>query len=68
MLFRSRGASASVNLYSLIETAKANGIEPYVYLRHIYQKLPAAQTIGQLEALLPINLDRTSLTLNPSLG
>ena len=31
-----RGASASANLYSLIETAKANGIEPYVYLCHIY--------------------------------
>ncbi len=26
------GATASANLYSLIETAKANGVEPYVYL------------------------------------
>jgi hypothetical protein len=62
-----RGARASANLYSLIETAKANGIEPYVYLCHIYEKLPTAQTIEQLEALLPINLDRVTLAPDPSL-
>jgi hypothetical protein len=28
-----KGSKASANLYSLIETAKANGIEPYTYLR-----------------------------------
>ena len=28
------GARASANLYSLIETAKGHGIEPYAYLRH----------------------------------
>jgi transposase len=27
-----KGASASANLYSLIETAKANGLEPSAYL------------------------------------
>jgi transposase len=27
------GANASANLYSLIETAKANNVEPYRYLR-----------------------------------
>ena len=27
------GATASTNLYSLIETAKVNGVEPYAYLR-----------------------------------
>ena len=26
------GANASANLYSLVETAKANGHEPYAYL------------------------------------
>jgi len=49
------------NLYSLPETAKANRIEPYVYLRHIFTP-PAAQSIEQLEALLPINLGRTCCT------
>jgi transposase len=29
------GATASANLYSLIETAKANGLSPYAYLPRI---------------------------------
>ena len=34
------GANASANLYSLIETAEANGIEPYTYLRTAFTELP----------------------------
>lgn len=52
------GASASANLYSLIETAKANGREPYEYLRHLFEFLPAAQTLEQLEALLPFKTNQ----------
>ena len=52
-----KGATASANLYSLIESAKANGLEPYHYLRHVFKELPAAATVGQIEALLPFNLD-----------
>lgn len=47
------GVQASANLYSLIETAKANGLDPYAYLRHVYEKLPQAQTVGEIEGLLP---------------
>ena len=47
------GAHASAKLYSLIETAKANGLEPYAYLRHIFEKLPQATTLADVEALLP---------------
>ena len=47
------GAHASANLYSLIETAKANGIEPYRYLRQLFQDLPVAQSVDDFEALLP---------------
>jgi hypothetical protein len=43
-------------LYSLIETAKANGLEPYAYLRYIFEMLPTASTLEQYEALLPWNL------------
>jgi transposase len=50
------GATASANLYSLIETAKANGIEPYVYLRRVFTDLPNAQCVEQVEALLPWNV------------
>ena len=43
-------------MYSLIETAKANGIEPYVYLRRVFTDLPNAQRVEQIEALLPWNV------------
>jgi len=55
------GARASANLYSLIETAKANGIEPWAYLRQLFQQLPAATEPADLEALLPHRIDRDAL-------
>jgi len=48
-----QGARASANLYSLIETAKANGLEPYAYLRRVFTEMPAATTVEDIEALLP---------------
>lgn len=47
------GASASANLYSLIETAKAHGIEPYAYLRTVFTELLQATSVEEIEALLP---------------
>ena len=52
-----RGAKASANLYSLIETAKANGKEPYAYLKQVFTALPKAESVEQLEAMLPWNID-----------
>lgn len=54
------GATASANLYSLIETAKANGIEPHAYLTHLYTQLPTATHLEHFEALLPWNVKATS--------
>jgi transposase len=48
-----KGVKASANLYSLIETAKANGLEPYAYLRRVFTELPQADSVEALEALLP---------------
>lgn len=48
-----KGAQASAALYSLIETAKANGLEPYDYLRRVFSELPRATTVEAIEALLP---------------
>ena len=53
------GAKASTNIYSLVESAKANGKEPHAYLTHIYEKLPFATTLEDIEALLPWNVDLT---------
>jgi transposase len=50
-----KGAQASANLYSLIENAKANGLEPYAYLRYLFAELPKAETVEAIEALLPGN-------------
>jgi transposase len=50
------GAHASANLYSLIETCKANGIEPYAYLVELFRQLPLAKTVEDFEALLPWRL------------
>ena len=47
------GARASANLYSLIETAKTNGLNPYRYLVRVFTDLPNAQTVEHIEALLP---------------
>jgi transposase len=54
------GARASANLYSLVATARANGIEPGAYLNFLFENLPAADTVEALEALLPWNA-RSSL-------
>jgi transposase len=52
------GAEASARLYGLIETAKANGREPYAYLRRVFTDLPKATTLAEIEALLPWNVAR----------
>ena len=51
-----RGANASATCYSLIETAKANNLEPYAYILHILNHIGAADTLEKIEALLPWNV------------
>src|SRR5690606_5805552 len=51
-----QGAKASANLYGLIETAKAHGLNPEKYLTEIYRQLPNAKTIEQIEQLLTENI------------
>lgn len=49
----SSGADASANIYSLIQTAVANGIEPQAYLAHVFSALPNAVTADDVAKLLP---------------
>lgn len=51
------GAHASAVIYSMIETAKANGVEPYLWLSNVIRELPAAKTADDYEALMPWNLN-----------
>lgn len=48
-----RGAHASAAWYSLIETAKLNGIEPYYYIRDIVNKCPLIVSDDEWEEFLP---------------
>jgi len=51
-----KGAIASANLFSIVETAKANGVEPHAYLSRLFAQLGYANTVEDFEALLPWNL------------
>lgn len=57
------GAKASADLYSLIETAKANKLEPYNYLRYLFEKIPFAENEDDYRKLLPMNLGSEQLAL-----
>lgn len=50
------GAHASANLYSLLETCKANSIDPYAYLVSLFSKSPTTKTADDFAALLPWRL------------
>jgi transposase len=52
-----RGAHASAGIYSLVETAKANGLEPYAYLCRLMNELPLASDEAALRRLLPYAVD-----------
>jgi hypothetical protein len=58
-----QGANASAIIYSVIETAKANGLEPYAYLRRVFTDLPAANTVEAIEALLPWRVVKEKLAV-----
>ena len=52
----SKGAEASAVVYSLVESAKANGIEPFAYLQYVLVQLPyfgKSPSHEELETLMP---------------
>ena len=52
-----QGARASAACYSLVETAKANGLEPFAYINYLLQQVATADTVEKLEALLLWNVE-----------
>jgi transposase len=50
------GAHSSTLFYSLIEGAKAAGLNPALYMSHLLQKAPYAISENDWRALLPVNL------------
>jgi hypothetical protein len=64
-----RGAKASAIIYSFVETAKENGLNPITYLIYLFEKLPNLadpQDESALYRLLPWSetLPLTSLVFN----
>ncbi|WP_265588616.1 IS66 family transposase [Desulfotalea psychrophila] len=55
------GARASATIYSLIESAKVCKLEPYAYLRYLFEKLPFAENEEECRQLLPSNLSQEEL-------
>ena len=51
-----QGAKASATCYSLLETAKANELEPSAYINHVLAQIGEADSLEKLEALLPWNV------------
>jgi hypothetical protein len=51
-----RAASIIDRWDSLVSCARVNGLEPYAYLRHLFEELPKASTAEALEALLAWNV------------
>ncbi|MDZ8474179.1 IS66 family transposase [Escherichia coli] len=51
-----QGAKASATCYSLLETAKANDLEPSAYINHVLAQIGEADSLEKLEALLPWNV------------
>ena len=55
------GAAASAGWYSIIESAKANAVEPYLYLRYILSRLPDSTDPKDYRTLLPWKISKDSL-------
>ncbi len=54
----SQGATASATIYSILETAKANGIEPFWYMFALLEKLPELKNKEDFKPWLPQNIDK----------
>lgn len=57
------GAYSSSTMYSLIQTAVANGLNAFWYLRYIFTMLPYVKTEDDLRALLPMNVTEEQLAV-----
>lgn len=53
------GTKSSCFIFTLIETAKANGLNPEDYIRCLFEKSPYAKTEADWQKLLPWNIQIT---------
>lgn len=55
------GAHAAATIFSLVETCKYHGIEPYDWFRYVLLQLPLCKSSDEIVSLLPFNIDRKLL-------
>lgn len=55
------GAAAAAIFFSILETAKANGLEPYWYMRFLFEKLTELKTKEDFIPFIPQNIDKQLL-------
>lgn len=55
----SRGAQSSAMIYSMTETAKENGLNPFRYLKYLFEVLPTMKdlTFSEIDRVLPWSKD-----------
>ena len=61
------GAESSAVIYSLVQTARANGQDLYSYFNHILQEIPKAKQVEAFEALLPYKVNLKAIALEDPL-
>ena len=61
------GGERAAAIYSLIGTAKLNGLDPEAYLRHVLERI-ADHPIKRVDELLPWRISTGEPTTTPSSG
>ena len=65
----SRGAKTSAVIYSIVETAKENGLDPFVYLKYVFEQINNIDPVdgNAIDSLLPWSEDvQATLKINLS--
>lgn len=55
--YSGEGARSSCFMFSLVQTAKANGLEPEEYIRNLFEQAPYCETKKDWKNLLPWNIE-----------
>ena len=53
--------NTAATIFSLVETCKYHGIEPYDWFRYVLSQLPLCKSSDEIVSLLPFNIDKKLL-------